>query len=139
MDRGGLCSDRPIRVLLVDDQARVRRALRQLLEAYPDFDVVGEVDSGENAIEATRRLDPDVVLMDCSLATTISGITAARDIKQKPRIPRVVLLTTSGHPDRAEKALNAGESVVEGCTAEMLLDVVQRAFDASPSNRSRLE
>jgi DNA-binding NarL/FixJ family response regulator len=57
-------SARPIRVLLVDDHAVVRKGLCALIEREPGIDVVGEAESGERAVQAADRLRPDVVLMD---------------------------------------------------------------------------
>jgi YesN/AraC family two-component response regulator len=51
-------------VLIADDQALVRVGLRKILDAEPDTDVVGEANDGEEAVSETRRLRPDVVLMD---------------------------------------------------------------------------
>lgn len=83
----------PMRVLLVDDHALVRSAIRQALEA-PDIDVVGEAVSAEQAIEIATRLRPHLVLMDIDLPG-LSGIEAVRELA--PRLPstRFVMLTVS--------------------------------------------
>jgi len=83
----------PMRVLLVDDHALVRSAIRQALEA-PDVDVVGEARSAEEAIEMAARLRPDLILLDIDLPG-ISGIEAVRELA--PRLPetRIVMLTVS--------------------------------------------
>lgn len=83
----------PMRVLLVDDHALVRSAIRQALEA-PDIDVVGEAASAEQAIEIATRLRPHLVLMDIDLPG-LSGIEAVRELA--PRLPstRFVMLTVS--------------------------------------------
>ncbi|HEY9483085.1 MAG TPA: response regulator transcription factor, partial [Micromonosporaceae bacterium] len=57
-------SDAPIRVLIADDHAVVRRGLRTFLELQDDIDVVGEASDGYQAVELAGRLRPDVVLMD---------------------------------------------------------------------------
>jgi YesN/AraC family two-component response regulator len=56
-----------ISVLLADDQAMVRAGFRMILESDADIDVVGEAANGEQAVAATRRLRPDVVLMDIQM------------------------------------------------------------------------
>ena len=83
----------PMRVLLVDDHALVRSAIRQALEA-PDMEVVGEASTAEDAIDAAVRLRPDVVLLDIDLPG-LSGIEAVRELS--PRLPdtRIVMLTVS--------------------------------------------
>ena len=86
-------ADGPIRVLLVDDHALVRSAIRQALEA-PDVTVVGEARSAEEALEMAPRLRPDLVLLDIDLPG-MTGIEAVREMA--PRLPdtRIVMLTVS--------------------------------------------
>jgi DNA-binding NarL/FixJ family response regulator len=83
----------PLRIMLVDDHALVRSAIRQALEA-PDVIVVGEASSAEEALELAPRLRPDVLLLDIDLPG-LSGIEAVRELA--PRLPdtRVVMLTVS--------------------------------------------
>ncbi len=83
----------PMRVLLVDDHALVRSAIRQALEA-PDVVVVGEASSAEEALEMAPRLRPDLLLLDIDLPG-MSGLEAVRELA--PRLPdtRVVMLTVS--------------------------------------------
>ena len=88
-----MVSETPMRVLLVDDHALIRSAIRQALDA-PDVDVVGEARSSEEAIEMAVRLRPDLILLDIDLPG-ISGIEAVRELA--PRLPetRIVMLTVS--------------------------------------------
>ncbi len=83
----------PLRILLVDDHALVRSAIRQALDA-PDIEVVGEAGSAERALELAVELRPDVVLLDIDLPG-MSGIEAAREMA--PRLPdgKIVMLTVS--------------------------------------------
>jgi DNA-binding NarL/FixJ family response regulator len=82
-----------LRIMLVDDHALVRSAIRQALEA-PDVTVVGEARSAEEALELAPRLRPDVLLLDIDLPG-LSGIEAVRELA--PRLPdtRVIMLTAS--------------------------------------------
>ena len=86
-------AETPMRVLLVDDHALVRSAIRQALEA-PDVTVVGEARSAEEALEMAPRLRPDLVLLDIDLPG-MTGIEAVRELA--PRLPetRIVMLTVS--------------------------------------------
>src|SRR5687768_8684040 len=85
--------EQPLRVMLVDDHALVRSAIRQALEA-PDVVVVGEASSAEEALEMAPRLRPDLLLLDIDLPG-MSGLEAVRELA--PRLPdtRVVMLTVS--------------------------------------------
>lgn len=86
-------ADAPLRVLLVDDHALVRAAIRQAL-SVDDIEVVGETGSAEEALEMAPRLRPDVVLLDIDLPG-LNGIEAVRELA--PRLPgtRIVMLTVS--------------------------------------------
>ena len=69
-----------IRVLLVDDHAMVREGLRAALQPYPNIDVIGEANDGEQAVNCAGKLQPTVIVMDIKLSK-MDGITATRLIK----------------------------------------------------------
>jgi DNA-binding NarL/FixJ family response regulator len=99
-----------IRVLLCDDQALVRAGLRVILEPEPDLTVVGEAADGLDAIAETRRLAPDVVLMDVRMPR-LDGLEATRRIMAGPApAPRVLVLTTFDLDEYVYEALAAGAS-----------------------------
>ena len=99
-----------IRVLVVDDQALVRTGIRMLLDTQDDIEVVGEATDGLEAIAASARLMPDVVLMDIRMPQ-IDGIEAARRIiGAGADPPRVVMLTTFDLDEYVFDALAAGAS-----------------------------
>jgi DNA-binding NarL/FixJ family response regulator len=84
----------PLTVLIVDDQPPFLRAVRALLESTPRFEVVGEATSGEEALELTLRLRPQLVLMDVRLPG-LSGIQTSRRIVAA--LPGTVVVLVSTH------------------------------------------
>ena len=100
---------RSIRVLLVDDHALVREGIRSLLQLHSDIDVVGEAGDGREAIQKTRELDPDVVVMDISMPS-MGGIEATRQILKENPIARIVVLSRHDNLSYARSLLEAGAS-----------------------------
>ncbi len=82
-----------VRVLLVDDQAPFLRAMSAVVEEAAGFEVIGEVLSGEQCMQATAELLPDVVLMDLNLPG-MDGVEATSRLRARPSPPVVVLLST---------------------------------------------
>jgi DNA-binding NarL/FixJ family response regulator len=114
-----------MRILLVDDHALVRSAIRQALEA-PDVEVVGEARSAEEAIELAATLRPDIVLLDIDLPG-MSGIEAVRELA--PRLPetRVVMLTVSTERRDLLDAMRHGAAgyLTKDLTGDALLRAVR--------------
>jgi DNA-binding NarL/FixJ family response regulator len=97
----------PLRILIVDDHAVVRRGVRSLLESYQGFEITGEAATGREAVEMARRLQPDVVVMDLSLPE-LNGLDATRQIlKDSPR-SEILVLTMHHSEELARDVLQAG-------------------------------
>jgi two-component system response regulator NreC len=96
-----------IRLLLVDDHAVVRSGLRMLLMNEEDMEIAGEAGNAAEALEATRLLKPDVILMDIGLPD-MSGIEATREIRKQHPDVAVVALTIHEDEEYFFKMLDAG-------------------------------
>ncbi|MFJ6150991.1 response regulator [Micromonospora profundi] len=102
-------SVRPVRVLLADDQPLLRTGFRMVLGAEHDLDVVAEAGDGVEAVELSRRLLPDVVLMDVRMPR-MDGIAATRAIVDTRLPVRVLVLTTFDLDEYVVGAVRAGAS-----------------------------
>lgn len=97
------------RVLIVDDDDLMRAGLRELLCGDPQIEIVGEAATGRQAVDQSRRLTPDVVLMDVRMPD-LDGITATRQLAGAAPTSRVLILTTFEQDDYIFGALRAGAS-----------------------------
>jgi len=98
-----------VRVLLADDQALVRSGFRMILEARADFEVVGEAETGAQAVELARDVDPDVILMDVRMPE-VDGVEATRRLAAAGSRSRVLILTTFDLDEYVYEAIRAGAS-----------------------------
>jgi two-component system response regulator NreC len=117
-----------IRLLLVDDHAVVRSGLRMLLESETDVEIIGEAGNADEALRATEKLNPDVLIMDIGLPDR-SGIDAAREVKRQSPETAIVALTI--HEDREYffRMLEAGASgyVPKRAAPDELLTAIRAA------------
>jgi DNA-binding NarL/FixJ family response regulator len=97
------------RVLLVDDQELMRMGFRMVTDSQPDLSIVGEASNGIEAVEATRRLKPDVVLMDVRMPE-MDGVQATKRIVESESNARIIILTTFDLDEYVYAALRAGAS-----------------------------
>ncbi len=122
-----------IRVLLVDDHELVRTGFRHILGAEPEVDVVGEANSGEDALEKVKSLGPDLVLMDVNMPG-IGGIEATRKIKRlhpKTQIIAVTVHTDAPFPEQLHEAGALGY-LTKGCPAEELFEAIHTVSAGKP-------
>jgi two-component system, NarL family, response regulator NreC len=126
------------RVLVVDDHTVIRRGIQNMLRAWPDWEISGEASSGEQAIELTKALQPDIVLMDISMPG-MGGLEATKLIRKICPQAKILLLTLHDSAEWAETALRAGargyvlKSDSEGVLLEALTVVAGNGVYASPS------
>lgn len=99
--------NKKIRIVIADDHSVVRAGLRYLINGEADMEVVGEASDGDEALKLTRKLQPDILLLDISMPFC-NGFTVVERVKAE--IPRVRVLVLSMHEDReyVDKALAAG-------------------------------
>ncbi len=131
-------SNTPIRVLIVDDHAMVRRGLRSLLSAYPDITVVGEAADGMAALHAATELVPDVTLLDIQMFG-VNGIeTASRILRSVPQV-KIIILTAYDNDEYVLGAFRAGvygyllKNSSDETVVEAIRKVQQRKHVLSPS------
>ncbi|MCC3769362.1 response regulator transcription factor [Streptomyces sp. UNOC14_S4] len=101
----------PLRIVVADDEGMVRSALRAILGAEPDMEVVGEATTGAEAVPLVRRLRPDIVLMDVRMPE-IDGIRATEQLLSDTLepAPRIIVVTTFENDAYVYEALRAGAS-----------------------------
>ncbi|MGM9470251.1 response regulator [Streptomyces murinus] len=98
-----------VQVLVVDDSEIVRRGLSDVIESSPELHVVAQAWDGRSAVEAARRLAPDVALVDIRMPG-VDGLKATRELRALPHPPKVVILTTFGKDEYVDEAVRAGAS-----------------------------
>uniref|UniRef100_A0AAU2VB99 Response regulator transcription factor n=1 Tax=Streptomyces sp. NBC_00003 TaxID=2903608 RepID=A0AAU2VB99_9ACTN len=116
-----------IRVVVADDERMVRTALRVILDAEPDLEVVGEATTGAEAVSVVRDKRPDIVLMDVRMPE-IDGIRATEQILATLTAPpRIVVVTTFENDSYVYDALRAGASgfLLKRAAAEELIQAVR--------------
>jgi DNA-binding NarL/FixJ family response regulator len=116
-----------VRILLVDDHEVVRMGLRSLLERSPGFVVVGEAGTVAEAIEAARRSQPDVIVMDIRLPDG-TGVDACREIRAERPETKVIMLTSYADDEAVYGSIIAGASgyLLKQTRGQDLADSIRR-------------
>jgi DNA-binding NarL/FixJ family response regulator len=115
-----------LRVMVVDDEERPRRALRALLQTYPDISVVAEAENGRDAVRLVDERRPDVVIMDYSMPI-MDGVEATRRIKAARPHTRVVLVTVYASAQPEARSAGADTFLLKGFSAEELIQALRPA------------
>ena len=124
---GGRCVMRRSTVLLADDHTIMTDGLKRLLE--PDFEVAGAVENGRELVEAAKRIQPDVVVLDISMPE-LNGIEAAVQIRKEVPTTRLVFLTMHADATYVKAAFRAGASgyVLKRCASAELVDSIHEVL-----------
>ncbi len=117
-----------IRVLLADDHRMLREGLRRSL-SEEGFDIVGEAENGDQAVQLAAELRPDVILMDVSMPE-LDGVEATRAIRANADAPLVVMLTMHADKEVLAEAIRAGATgyLVKDCSIEEIAEAVRMAM-----------
>ncbi|MDQ1811847.1 response regulator [Massilia sp. CCM 9210] len=121
-------TNKPIRVLLVDDHSLFRSGIRSLLQRHAEFAVVGEAADGVEGIKRARQLQPDVVLLDLNMPG-MSGVETLQLMRQDCPDTAIVMLTVSEESHDLATALRAGASgyLIKNIDTDYLLRAIRRA------------
>jgi len=121
---------KPIRVLIADDHAVVRRGLAALIEGWPDMKLVGEAGTGKEAVDLYRRLRPDVILLDLRMPE-MDGVTAITAIRGQFPDACIIVLTIYDDDEDIYHALQAGAAayLLKDVTPEELLETVRAVHE----------
>lgn len=119
----------PITILIVDDHRVVRQGVRAFLETQTDLSVVGEADSGEEAVRLANQHVPDVILMDLVMPGGVDGVEATRQVKNTSPRTQVVVLTSYHEDEHIFPAIRAGaiSYVLKDIGPDELTEVIRKA------------
>ncbi len=125
--------ERPLRVVLAEDVAILRKGQRAMLRAFPCVEVVGEAQDGLEAVAAVESLSPDVVLMDLSMPR-MDGAAAITAIKAIRPLTRVLALTAYMEVERVRQTLAAGADgyLLKNVTPERLVEAMRQVVQGRP-------
>jgi NarL family two-component system response regulator LiaR len=123
-----------IRILITDDQAIVRKGIRALLATENGLEVVGEAQSGAEAVDMTTRLRPDVILMDLMMPE-MDGIEAIKRITTDESTARILVLTSFATDDKVFPAIKAGALgyLLKDSTPEELVQAIRQVHRGESS------
>jgi NarL family two-component system response regulator LiaR len=125
---------KPIRVLIVDDHAMVRKGLVTFLKNQPELELIGEACDGQEAINACEQNHPDVILMDLVMPE-LGGVAATRAIHQRWPHVQVIALTSFQEKELVQDALQAGAIgyLLKNVSGEDLAEAIRQAHNGRPT------
>lgn len=131
--------DKPIRLLLVEDQPTILQQQRRLLEAFDELEIVGSARDGDSALVLIRDLRPDVVLLDLGLPG-LDGIGVIRQLRQEGIEVEILIYTIFDEEKRVLEAVRAGASgyLLKGTPADRVVEAVREVHSGGSVIQPRL-
>jgi two-component system, NarL family, invasion response regulator UvrY len=120
-----------VKILIVDDHDLVRFGIRKILQETEGFDIVGEAESGDEALQLTRNTNPDVILLDVKMPGSMDGIEATkRLLRVKPNV-KIIIVTAHSEDPFPSRLLQAGAMgfLTKECGMEEMVKAVRRVAE----------
>ena len=123
-----------IKILITDDHAIVRKGLRTLIESEPGMEVIGEAVDGVDAVHKSRKLNPDIYLMDMVMPRK-NGLEAITEIMNENPEARILVLTSFAEDDKVFPAIKAGAIgyLLKDSSPEELIQAIYAVYRGEPS------
>ncbi len=131
---------REIRIVLVDDIAETREAVKKILGFEPDFKVVGTASNGREGVELVKQLEPDIVIMDINMPD-MDGLEAAKRITTAIYKTGVIMMSVQNDPDYFQKAMLAGARffLEKPVNMDKLYSTIRNVYDQYAGFRAQWE
>ena len=136
---------RKIKIMIADDHTIIRQGMRKLFEAYPELQIVGESQDGEEAVELVKQLLPDLIIMDISMPG-LNGLEATRQIKKRFPETKILILTMHAEKEYIFKILQSGASgyLLKGSAIDELVTAIHavdrgESYLSPPISKSIIE
>jgi len=129
-----------MKVLIVDDSAAIRERLKAMISEIPGVEVVGEAEDGTQAVEETKRLNPDVVVMDIKMPG-MNGIDALMGIKEYRPSIIVTMLTNYPYPQYRKKCMALGADYFFNKAAEFekVREIIEKLIRESKDQKLNID
>lgn len=136
---------RKIKIMIADDHTIVRQGMRKLLETYPELQIVGESQDGDETIELVKKLLPEIIIMDISMPG-LNGLEATREIKKRSPEIKILILTMHAEKEYIFKILQSGASgyLLKGSAIDELVTAIHavdrgESYLSPPISKSIIE
>ena len=128
-----------IRIVIADDHAIFRDGLKKLLSLERDLDVIGEAEDGQQTVELVKKLQPDILLLDLKMPV-MNGLAALKQIHDRVKTTRVIVLTASEHEEEVVEAVRLGTAGVvrKQSATDMLIKSIRKVAGGKVWLDSRL-